>query len=161
MVALFEGRGDILLWLGTKNVIVSAQEFLNVLPWGHAYGSIGFPDEVATKMKADWTRTFEHRLILVLQKISDSLGVLGSCSDIIHIDSYILIDIAILSHPDIQLGLAWGESHDSETISKVLMPMEARGPEAIERLEDDEGVALQLTKFRTCNDIDLFLHLGL
>ncbi len=27
-------------------------------------------------------------------------------------------------------------------------------------LEDGEGVAFQLTKFRTRNDVDLFLHLG-
>ena len=40
------------------------------------------------------------------------------------------------------------------------MPAKPRGPEAIKCLEDDEGVALQLTKFRTRNDEDLFLHFG-
>jgi len=112
-------------------------------------------------MEADWTRTFQLKLILGLQKISNSLGVLGSSSNIIHIDSYVLIDIAILSHPDIWLGLAWRESHVSEAIGKALMPMKARGPEAVKCLEDDEGMAFQLTKFRTHNDIDLFLSLCL
>jgi len=37
------------------------------------------------------------------------------------------------------------------------MPTEARSPEAVECLEDDEGVSFQLTKFRACNDVDLFL----
>ena len=90
-------------------------------------------------------------------KISNSLGVLGSSSDIIHIDSYVLIDIAMLSHPDIWLGLAWRESHVSEAIGKVFMPTKARGPEAVKHLEDDEGMSLQLTKFRTHNDVDLLL----
>ena len=57
MVTLFEQGGDILLGLGTKNALISAQEFLNVLPWGHAHGPFIFPDEVAAKMEADWTCT--------------------------------------------------------------------------------------------------------
>jgi len=65
-----------------------------------------------------------------------------------------------LLHPDIQLGLAWGESHVPEAIGKAFMPAKARGPDAIKCLEDDEGVAFQLTKFRTCNDENLFLHFG-
>ena len=155
MITLFERRGDILLGLGTKNVLISAQEFLNVLPWGHAHGPIVFPDKVATKMEADQTHTLELKLILGLQKISNSLGVFGSSSDIIHIDPYVFIDIAILPHPDIWLSLAWSEPHVPEAIGKALMPMKARGPEAVKCLEDDEGVAL--TKFRTCNDGRPFL----
>jgi len=53
------------------------------------------------------------------------------------------------------------ESHIPETVSKALMPTEARSPNAIECLENDEGVSFQLTKFRTCNDVDLFLCFGL
>jgi len=49
------------------------------------------------------------------------------------------------------------ESHVLETVSKAFMPMEARSPETIECLEDDEGVSLQFTKFRACNDGNLFL----
>ena len=82
---------------------------------------------------------------------------------IVHIDSYVLIGLSILLHPDIRLSLAWGESHISEcteAIGKAFVPAKSGGPEAIKCLEDDEGVALQLTKFRTHNDIDLFLHLG-
>jgi len=41
------------------------------------------------------------------------------------------------------------------------MPMEAWGPEAIESHEDDKGVSFQPTKFRTSNDVDLFLSLYL
>jgi len=66
----------------------------------------------------------------------------------------------LINNPDIWLSLAWGESHVSETIGKAFMPAKSRGPEAVKCLEDDEGVALQLTKFRTCNDEDLFLHFG-
>ena len=40
MISLFQGRGDILLGLGTKDALIGTQEFLDVLPWGHAYGSI-------------------------------------------------------------------------------------------------------------------------
>jgi len=49
------------------------------------------------------------------------------------------------------------ESHVTETVVKAFMPMEALSPEAIECLENDEGVSFQLTKFRACHDIDLFL----
>jgi len=162
MVTFFEGRGDILLGLGTRNAFICAQEFLDVLPWGHAHGSIIFPDKVTTEVKANRTHTFQLKLILVLQKISDSLRVFSSSSsNIIHIDSYVLIDIAILLHPDIWFSLAWRESHVSEAIGKALMPMEARSPEAIEGLEDDEGVPFKLTKFRTRKDINLFLSFHL
>ncbi len=41
------------------------------------------------------------------------------------------------------------------------MPLESRGLEPIKCLEDDEGVSFQLTKFRTRNDVDLFLHFSL
>ena len=134
MISLFQGRSNILLGFGTKNALLGAQAFLDILPWGHAHdGPIIFPDKVATKMKADWTRTLELELILGQQNISDSLGVLGSSSNIIHIDPYVLIDIAIFPHPDIWLCLAWGESHVPEAISKALMPTKARGPEAIKR----------------------------
>jgi len=37
------------------------------------------------------------------------------------------------------------------------MPTKARSPETIECLKDDEGVSFQLTKFRACNNEDLFL----
>jgi len=40
------------------------------------------------------------------------------------------------------------------------VPSKSRGPEAIKHLKDDEGMTLQLTKFRTRNDEDLFLHLS-
>ncbi len=53
------------------------------------------------------------------------------------------------------------KTHVSEAISKVLMPTKAWGPEAIKHLEDDEGMAFQFTKFRTCNNVDLFLHFSL
>ena len=96
-------------------------------------------------MEADWASTLELKLILGLQKISNSLGVLGSCSDIIHVDSNILIGVAIPAHPDVRLSLGWGESHVPEAIGKVFMPMEARSPEAIECLEDDDSVSFQLT----------------
>ncbi len=90
------------------------------------------PSSSLTKSQPRWkligTHTLELKLILGLQQISDNLGVLGSSSDIIHIDSYVLVDIAILSHPDIWLGLTWRESHVSEAISKTLMPMKAGGP---------------------------------
>jgi len=66
-----------------------------------------------------------------------------------------------LPHPDIWLSLAWGKPHVSEAIGKVLMPTKARGPEAIECLEDDEGVPFQLTKFRTHNYVDLLLRFRL
>jgi len=49
------------------------------------------------------------------------------------------------------------EAHVPETVSKVLVPMEARSPDSIECLEDDEGVSFQLTKFRACNNVDLLL----
>jgi len=41
------------------------------------------------------------------------------------------------------------------------VPAKSGGPEAIKCLKDDEGVALQLTKLRACNDEDLFLRLSL
>ena len=62
-----------------------------------------------------------------------------------------------MPHPNFGFSLAWVESHVAEAIGKTLMPTEARSPEAIECLEDDEGVSFQLTKFRACNDVDLFL----
>ena len=134
MISLFQGRGDILLGLGTKDALVGTQEFIDILPWGHAHGSVFFPNKVTTKMKADWTCTLKLELILVLQYISDSLGVLGSCSNVVHVYADVLVYIAILSHPDVRFSLAWVESHVCKTVSKVLMPMEARSPEAIECL---------------------------
>ncbi len=80
-------------------------------------------------MKTDWTHTFELKLILGLPKISDSLGVLGSSGNIIYIDSYVFVDVAILLHPDVGFSLARREAHVSKAIGKVLMPMKARGPE--------------------------------
>ena len=80
MVTLFEWRSDILLGLGTKHALISAQEFVNVLPWGHAHGPVFFPDEVTTKMEAYWTCTLELKLILGLQKITNSLGSLAAAA---------------------------------------------------------------------------------
>ncbi len=40
------------------------------------------------------------------------------------------------------------------------MPSEAGSPEAIKCFENDEGMSFQLTKFRTCNDVDPFLCLS-
>jgi len=92
-----------------------------------------------------------------LGEISDSLGILCSCSNVIHIDINVLIDVTILLHPKVRFSLAWMESHVPETVSKVFMPTEARSPDAIECLEDDEGVSFQLIKFRACKNVDLFL----
>jgi len=66
MVTLFKRRGDILPGLGTKYALVGTQEFLNVPLWGHAHGSVVFPDEVATKVEADQTCTLELKLIFVM-----------------------------------------------------------------------------------------------
>jgi len=108
-------------------------------------------------VEADWACTLKLELILVLGEISDSLGILCSCSNVIHIDSNVLIDVAILLHPNVKFSYAWVEAHVPETVSKVIMPMEARSPDSIECLEDDEGVSFQLTKFRACNNVDLLL----
>ncbi len=67
MISLFQRRGDILLGLGTKNVLIGTQEFLDKLPWGHAHGSILFPDKVTTKVEADGACTLKLKWILILQ----------------------------------------------------------------------------------------------
>jgi len=57
--------------------------------------------------------------------IDPSLGVLGSCSNVIHIDSNILVDVAILPHPNVRFSHAWVGAHVPETVSKAFMPTEA------------------------------------
>ncbi len=73
--------------------------------------------------------------------IDPSLGVLGSCSNAIHIDTNVFVDVIILLHQNVRFSLAWVESHVPETVGKALMPTEARSPEAIECIENDEGVS--------------------
>ncbi len=157
MISLFQSRGDILLGLGTKNALIGTQTFLNVLPWRHAHGPILISDKVTTQVEADGACTIKLELILILQKVSDGFWVLGSCSNVIHIDANVLIDVANTLHPNVKFSFAWLESYVLETVSISFMPMEAICPEAIECLEDDEDVSFQITKFRACNDIDLFL----
>ncbi len=106
MISLFQRRGYILLGLGTKNVLISAQEFLGVLPGRHAHGPIFILDKVATKMKANGACTLKLELILVLQHVSDGFWVLGSCSNVINIDTNVFVDVTIALHPDIGHCLA-------------------------------------------------------
>jgi len=157
MIPLFERRSDILLGFRTEDALISTQKLLYVLLGGHAHRPIIITDEIASKMEVDWARTLKFKLIFVLQKIGDSLGVLGCSRNIIYVDAYVLINLAILLHPDVWLSLTGDESHVSKTVGKAFMPAKSRGPETVKCIEDDEGVSLQLTKFRAGNDIDLFL----
>jgi len=60
--------------------------------------------EVATQVKADGVHTLELKMIFVLQQVSDSFWVLGRYRNV-------LVDIAIMLHPNVGLCLAWLETH--------------------------------------------------
>ena len=49
----------------------------------------------------------------------------------------------------------------SKTIREPFMPPQTASPETIERLEDHESVTTQLLKLGPCNNVDLFVRLGL
>jgi len=106
-------------------VLISAQEFPNILPGRHAHGPIIIPDKVATQMETDGACALELELILVLQQTSDGFYILGDCSNVICIHRNILRDVAIMSHPYVGLCIAGLNSHVTETIGKLFMPMEA------------------------------------
>ncbi len=95
--------------------------------------------------------------MLVLEGVSDGFGILGCDDNIIHIYSDVFIDIAIASHPDVRLCLTQLETHVPEAISQAFMLPEARGTETVEGLDNDEGVAFQLSKFWAGNHEYLLL----
>ncbi len=119
-----------------------------------------FPNKDTAQMEADEACTLELELIFLLQQVSDSFWVLGSCGSIIDIYFNALVDVAIMPHPNVKFSLAWMESHAPEIVGKAFLPMEAVSPEATDCL-DDKGVSFQITKFKACNDIDLFLSFHL
>jgi len=44
---------DNLLGVGSKDVLIGTQEFLNVLPRGHVHGPILFSNKIATQLEGD------------------------------------------------------------------------------------------------------------
>jgi len=75
---IFFFRGEVTFCLGLQPKMRSyVQEFLNILPWGHAHGSIFISYKVTTQMEADGACTLELELTLVLQQVSDGFWVLG------------------------------------------------------------------------------------
>ncbi len=73
-------------------------------------------------METDGAGTLKLELIPLLQKISDSLWVLGGSSNIIDIYANVLIDIVIGLHPDVRFCLTGLKPHISEAISETFMP---------------------------------------
>jgi len=95
--------------------------------------------------------------MLVLEGVSDGIGILGCNGNIIHVYGDVFIDIVIALHPDVGLCLTWLDTHVPETISQAFVPPEARGTETIEGLDNDKGVAFQFAKFWASNHKDLLL----
>jgi len=73
-------------------------------------------------METDGAGTLKLELIPLLQKISDSLWVLGGSSNIIDIYANVLIDIVIGLHPDVRFCHTGLKPHISEAISETFMP---------------------------------------
>ncbi len=61
-------------------MLISAKEFLNVLPGRHAHSPIFILDKVTTQMEADGACALKLELILVLQQISDGFGFLAAAA---------------------------------------------------------------------------------
>jgi len=73
-----KGRCDILLGLATKNVHINFQQFLNISFVGHTHCPIIIPDEITSKMEANWSSAFKLKVIFVLELVNIVRKVLYS-----------------------------------------------------------------------------------
>ena len=62
-------------------------------------------EEIHSKMKRDGTGTFQLESMLRFKDIDDYLGVSCDNGKVINVDTYVLIDVAILPHPDVGFRL--------------------------------------------------------
>jgi hypothetical protein len=100
----------------------------------------------------DRTGTLEFELVLVHKNISDALGVLCGYHQVVHIERDVLVYITVLAHPDAGFQLGRFKTHISETIGEAFVPAQTRSPEAVQCLEDNQGMPLAFSKFGTSKE---------
>jgi len=77
-------------------------------------------------MEGDQARTLQLELVVLFESSDDGLRILADNGKVINIDSYVLIMIINMVHPDVGFGLAWIEAHLMQAGSKSLMPSPSR-----------------------------------
>ena len=111
-------------------------------------------------MESDRPSSLELELVLIHQRIRYALRILGSDREVVYVHCDVLVDIAILSHPDVWLSLTGEETHFCQTVGESFVPALSRCPETVQSFEDNHGVPLTLPKLRSRYDIDLFQGQG-
>jgi len=62
-------------WACSPNELINFQQFLNLSFGGHRHCSILIPDEITSKIEANWSSAFMLEVVLVLELVNNSLGI--------------------------------------------------------------------------------------